>query len=151
MNRAETDDAPVPDVASGLDSRSKRRLFTVQMALVVLLAGYWLSMFVGTHLPSIPNVVSDKILHLCGYGGLAAVLLAWRASRGPVAFRTIGWLWLLIAGYGVFDEITQPIVGRHCDVADWIADLMGAAIGLAIMWPVASRVFASTRGVRARD
>jgi VanZ family protein len=111
---------------------------------VAILTAYWLLMFFGTHIPRVPRSLAganDKVLHLVGYGGLAALLLVWRCSRGPVTIRTIALLWLLIGCYAAFDEITQPIVGRHADVADWIADVVGAAIGLGVTWPLAARFF----------
>ena len=126
----------------------KRRRITARMALVVLLSAYWLSMFLGTHMARVPKSLAgqgDKVLHLSAYAGLAVLLLAWRISRGPATFRTVALIWLMIAGYGAFDEITQPLVGRHCDFTDWIADLIGAAVGLAVTWPVASRLFGRMR------
>lgn len=126
----------------------KRRRITARTALVALLSAYWLSMFLGTHIARVPVSMAeqgDKLLHLGGYGGLAVLLLAWRISRGPASFRTVALIWLLIAGYGAFDEITQPLVGRNCDFADWIADLIGTALGLAVTWPVASRFFGRMR------
>ena len=132
----------------------QQRLFMVRLTLVVLLIVYWLSMFVGTHIPRVPDALilaeqGDKVLHLCGYGGLAVILLSWRASRGPVAFPTVGLLWVLIAGYGIFDETTQTLVGRDCELADWIADVIGTTLGLAVAWPVMSRVFATRTPQRA--
>ena len=126
----------------------KRRRITARMALVALLSAYWLSMFLGTHIARIPKSLadqSDKVLHLGGYCGLAVLLLTWRISRGQASFRTVALIWLLIGGYGAFDEITQPLVGRQCDFADWITDLIGAALGLAVTWPVASRLFGRMR------
>lgn len=122
----------------------KRGRLAARMALAALLAAYWLSMFLGTHIHRVPQGLAgygDKTLHLCAYGGLAVLLLAWRISRGPVAFRTVAVFWLLIAGYGAFDELTQLLVGRQCEFADWIADLSGAALGLVVTWPLASRFF----------
>lgn len=124
--------------------RSNRGHSQARLALVAMLIAYWLLMFFGTHIPRVPTSLAgpnDKVLHLLGYGGLAVLLLGLRSSRGPVTIRTIALLWLLLGCYGVFDEITQPLVGRYADVADWIADVVGAAIGLGITWPLAARYF----------
>ncbi len=126
----------------------KRWRITARMALVALLSAYWLSMFLGTHMDRVPKSLaeqSDKVLHLGGYCGLAVLLLVWRISRGPASFRTVALIWLLIASYGALDEITQPLSGRQCEFADWIADLIGAALGLAVTWPLASRLFGRMR------
>lgn len=109
----------------------------LKIALAIVLASYWISMFVGTHLPRMPQAFegqSDKVLHLVGYGGLAVCLLAnLLLSRQPT-LRNVALLWLLIGGYGVFDEVTQPFVGRHCDIEDWFADMTGGAAGLLLLW-----------------
>ncbi|HZL91260.1 MAG TPA: VanZ family protein, partial [Pirellulaceae bacterium] len=33
------------------------------------------------------------------------------------------------AAYGAVDEVSQSLVGRDMDIADWRFDMMGAAIG----------------------
>ena len=35
----------------------------------------------------------------------------------------------LLAVVGAFDEITQPLVGRDCELLDWCADVVGAVVG----------------------
>jgi VanZ family protein len=42
-------------------------------------------------------------------------------------------LWAVVGIYGVFDELTQGFVPRRTpDLKDWIADAIGAAIGLSL-------------------
>ena len=41
-----------------------------------------------------------------------------------------------VALYGVIDEVTQPMVGRTMDGVDWLADIAGAATGLALFFVV---------------
>ncbi|HEY4263157.1 MAG TPA: VanZ family protein [Schlesneria sp.] len=117
----------------------------VRIGLVTLLVIYWSSMFFGTHLPKMPQGLagqSDKLLHFCAYCGLAVLLLSWRITRGRVSLSQLLLFWLMIGAYGIFDEMTQPLVGRDCDIKDWLADLTGAAIGLAVAWPIATRLLA---------
>jgi VanZ family protein len=145
-------DGPASSDADKLQSphdrsrRSNRGLVTVvRIGLVTLLVIYWSSMFFGTHLPQMPQGLtghSDKLLHFCAYGGLAVLLLSWRITRGRVSMRQLLLFWLMIGAYGIFDEVTQPLVGRDCDIKDWLADLIGAAIGLAVTWPVATWLLA---------
>jgi len=123
----------------------------VRLVLASILMTYWLAMFFGTHLPRLPRSLaeqSDKVLHFVAYGGLAVLLLGWRASRRAPTLQTVVMLWVLIAVYGLFDELTQPLVGRHCDVGDWFADIIGAGIGLTVMWPITLRVIAHLRRTR---
>lgn len=137
-------DTSVSQSRRGESSRYDR----VTIALSILLAGYWLSMFVGTHIPRVPQVLAeqgDKTLHLCAYGGLGVLLLSWRISVAPATLRMIVIAWFVIAGYGIFDEITQPFFGRFCDAGDWIADMIGTTIAFALTAPVASYVFRCRR------
>lgn len=114
----------------------------VRRGLIIVLASYWISMYVGTHLPRLPQAIagqSDKLMHVGAYAGLAFLLALWNGSRGSLSMRRIGSLWLLVAGYGVFDEVTQPLFGRYAEFFDWTADIVGAAIGLGTGWLVADR------------
>ncbi len=115
---------------------------SVRRALLAILVIYWISMYVGTHVPTLPSVIADhadKLIHCCAYGGLAFLLILAIGSRRSITFRQLVFVWLFVAGYGVFDEVTQPLVGRHADLVDWVADIFGAAIGLLIGWPIAAR------------
>ena len=107
-------------------------------------------MFVGTHIPNpdaiiSPNV-SDKLLHFGAYFTLS-LLLSLRIQVLSCFWpskRELG----LIAGvcvvYAVLDEALQaiPIVNRHADPFDAIADVAGTAT--AILCVVAAARF-STR------
>ena len=101
---------------------------------------YWSLLFSSTHIPRVPHVVSfylgfDKVCHFVGYTGLAyLVSLAWTVHR-PMT-RPLGISnFLVVVGvlsfYGVLDEVTQPLIGRSCELADWIADVAGAAVGVS--------------------
>lgn len=107
-----------------------------------LLAVYWLLLLVGTHLPWAPGpgiaLLSDKVLHFAGFVGLA-LLLAWMFSFRSVLTKTHAVIVVVICGlYGAMDELTQPLSGRTCDVNDWLADLAGAAAGVAMFWLVST-------------
>jgi VanZ family protein len=111
----------------------------------VLLAGYWLTLLVATHLPTqvagLPRNQADKLIHFVAYAVLAWLLAtAWQASVGRLNARHLKFAWLVVVLYGAIDEITQPLVGRTLSVADWLADAAGAAVGL-IVFRVTSRVF----------
>jgi len=81
--------------------------------------------------PQVTARVWDKALHCVEYGGLA--LLLCRALLG----EGIGWAAALVvalvatSAYGASDEWHQSFTpGRSSDVRDWMADSLGAAIGL---------------------
>lgn len=108
------------------------------------LAAYWIFLFCATHIPKLelpgPRD-SDKFAHFLAFSGLAS--LAWFARRfelPPPRLRAAMWIWLLIAAYAAFDEITQPAFGRSGDLVDWIADMGGATTGLLVSIAMGRRV-----------
>lgn len=115
----------------------------------LLLAGYWLVILTGTHLPSIPAPPSgfhwDKLVHFTAYAGLA-FLIAGCFSRGGKRLSVLAncLIWLVVIAYGVFDEFSQPRFGRSCDLLDWYADVAGATVGL-----IAQRAWREWRRTRA--
>ena len=114
-----------------------RRNLTALLTIVLVL--YWLIAFLGTHIPLrilagvMPPHNGDKVLHFVGYAILAALLMGLRASRGSFGWRSVVRRWMLLAVYGAFDEVTQRLVGRHADVADWCADMVGVLCGLGLV------------------
>jgi VanZ family protein len=85
----------------------------------------------------------DKVAHFFLYGVLGS-LAAWgwqRAGRWPAWWQLILAVWLL----GAWDEWRQVRVpGRSAEIADWIADAVGALTAFAV-----TRAFVGT--ARERD
>jgi len=103
----------------------------------LLLAGYWLTLLVATHLPKqvagLPTNQADKLIHFAAYAVLAWLLaMAWQASVGRLNARHLKLVWLAVVFFGAIDEVTQPLVGRTASVADWLADAAGAVVGLLV-------------------
>lgn len=104
-----------------------------------LLAIYWIALFAGTHYPDAPQVgsdSSDKWMHALAFGGLSVLLAATIALRRPLARVHYLQVVLVLAIYGAFDELTQPPFGRHCELSDWISDMIGVFIGLTVVMAV---------------
>ncbi|MFO1021380.1 MAG: VanZ family protein [Planctomycetales bacterium] len=100
-----------------------------------LLAGYWVLIFIGTHLPRIPKPleqVSDKSLHFSAYAGLALLLLFDALSHRQFTILRHGVILVLCFVYSVADELLQIPVGRSCDVLDAVADMAGVSTILLI-------------------
>ena len=93
--------------------------------------------FIVTHTPPPAHraapPINDKFMHFIGFTVLT-LLATWRwAPTGktiPIRMLLI-WLGGLLI-YGAFDELTQPIAGRDCELGDWVADGVGAALGLTL-------------------
>lgn len=95
-------------------------------------------LFAGTHLPgrALPyQVVAgvDKFAHCFAYLALTfSVLVSLDLSIGQLRPQHYFSVWLLGTFYGAFDEVTQLAVGRHCDILDWFADIVGIVLGLTL-------------------
>jgi VanZ family protein len=102
---------------------------TWKKTILLATAGYWLVLFVLTHVPvrSAPSVsVNDKVAHFVAYFILAGLLYFAIWMYQP-ARRGIGWIVLGVAMiYGAVDEVLQIPVGRSCELGDWLADVAGA-------------------------
>ncbi|TWU02289.1 VanZ family protein [Stieleria varia] len=108
---------------------------------VIALVLYWIAIFVGTHLPKMPEfvpTVSDKLKHGVAYFGLG--ILGCYVSGGTKAASTAGTSRLMIRfavvmvlgiAYAGIDEWTQGMVpGRTPDWKDFQADVVGLAAAL---------------------
>ena len=96
--------------------------------------------------PDIPGF--DKIVHFSVYGLLATLVC--RQGRG---WRAAGWSLVVVSAYGASDEWHQSFVpGRATELADWIADTTGAAVGVALYvgWGRYRRWLEQSIGVRQR-
>lgn len=118
---------------------------SMRLASLCLLI-YWVAIFVGTHLPSssMPHVhLSDKLLHLGAYTGLA-FLVAWAIPTRPNRYgRHALIVFCLVLAYGCVDELTQSLVpGRSSSLLDLTADATGAALGICIHY-VSRRLLSS--------
>ena len=98
---------------------------------------FWLALIVSTHVPpqfpGLPVHGVDKLAHFSAYAmlaGLAAV--NWQIAAGQLTFRHLRWVWIAVVLFGVVDELTQPAFHRDASVYDWIADAIGAAVGLTL-------------------
>ena len=109
-----------------------------------LLASYCGFIFWLSHQPSLPAPMwfehQDKLYHAGAYFILA--LFAWRFLKHFIAKP---WLLAVVSLifcslYGISDEWHQSFVdGRSSDVYDWIADTIGAAIALFVLYKFTSR------------
>ncbi|MEO1496461.1 MAG: VanZ family protein [Planctomycetota bacterium] len=109
------------------------------------LAAYWATLFAATHVPT-PEFVAgamelngDKLIHLSAYFVLTTLGLGFVRAAGwrqVLGLPVLAGVAVVMVGYGVFDEITQPLVNRVCDVLDGVADTVGvlAAIGVSRGW-----------------
>jgi VanZ family protein len=133
----------VPDSESEIGESKSRRSSAreadrqwYRRSAVIALAIYWMSLFTATHIPTIPKALhpgfSDKWQHYVAYAGLGLLLAAWWSLRRRLTWRSGLGLLAIVALYGAFDEVTQPLFGRDAELLDWRSDVVGAATGLAL-------------------
>jgi VanZ family protein len=93
-------------------------------------------MFTATHIPMPPqpgeSPVPDKLIHYLMYLVLGLLLPLWRGWTAPVSVAGGLKSLVLLGLYGGLDELLQIPVGRSAEWFDWLADLGGAATGLAL-------------------
>src|SRR5262245_30420872 len=94
--------------------------------------------FYVTHLPpsNLPQLGRfDKLLHFAGfvYLGMMALWQVLPARMMPSRKQVLAVL-LIILAYAALDELTQPLVHRDCELLDWAADALGAAVGIALLY-----------------
>ncbi len=77
---------------------------------------------------SVDISMSDKVVHFCVYGLLATLVC--RLGRG---WRGAAVALVVASLYGASDEWHQSTVpGRAAELADWVADTLGAATAVAL-------------------
>jgi VanZ family protein len=106
------------------------------MALTVVLSTF---PFAGVQ-PSVPD--ADKIGHAAVYGVLGFLTArAWRrhgSSQAALVERTMATALV----FGAVMELLQSQIGREMSLGDWIADGVGAAVGLGFWkaWTIVERI-----------
>ncbi len=105
---------------------------------IVLLACIvaWLGAFAATHTPLPVGTdiqLSDKTMHVVGYFALGSIFWLTLLAYGRGAPVRAGLTGIVMASYGAVDELTQPWFNRFASVHDWLADLCGIVIAIALM------------------
>jgi VanZ family protein len=107
--------------------------------LVFLTIAYWIGILTLTHLPpdDLPSIhAPDKLAHFLAYWGLSMALGVLGLIFWP-KWRLLPLIIIpIVAAYGAFDEITQPMFHRDAELNDWFADCTGAAIAMLIIFTV---------------
>jgi VanZ family protein len=95
------------------------------------------SSFPSVELPKVELIGFDKILHFGVYGLLVILCYISLTHQSKLAlFSKSPYLWAVIITsiYGLTDEIHQYFVpNRSCEFQDWIADFIGALIGILLI------------------
>lgn len=103
-----------------------------------ILPAYWAFLACSTHLPKLQLETrvpqEDKIAHALAFGLLA--FLFWRCAESIHGRLSSAFVWiagLTLGVYAALDEYTQPFFNRSADVRDWLFDVGGAVVVLALL------------------
>jgi VanZ family protein len=111
-------------------SGSRRWIVPLLILVAILTATSWPTP------PAMPHD-SDKLVHCIAYAALGAAV-AW-AARSRAWREVMVWL-VLVAATGAADEWHQQFIpGRRMDARDWVADTIGAAIGISLLTALTRR------------
>ena len=121
----------------------KRKVLLVYSPLIV----YWLILFTATSLPveKLPSIgLSDKVNHLLAYFVLSVfvylTLLFQRKSKFLFKYAPAATL-IISTFYGITDELHQLLIpGRSAEVLDWMADAIGAILGILLVYYLKNRL-----------
>jgi VanZ family protein len=117
---------------------SQQRLHSVRRYIGWATLAYWGALFVATHIPLPPlpatGVGSDKVAHLAAFAGLGFLTALWLSLAGRLTIARTLLLLVVLSVYGAVDEWLQQFVGRFTDFDDWVANVSGAVIGIAVVW-----------------
>src|ERR1700733_4225674 len=84
-------------------------------------------------LPALTSLVWDKALHVTEYAGFALLLCRALRGEGLPWWRSIALAVAIASVYAATDEFHQFFVPqRSADVADWLADVIGATAGSSL-------------------
>ncbi len=97
------------------------------------------AIFAFSSLPDPPSApgVGDKTQHFAAYAGLGLVTLRATTGGALAGVRAVPAVsaWAIATFYGATDEYHQSFVpGRSSDLADVLADALGAAAAVAGAW-----------------
>jgi VanZ family protein len=124
----------------------------VKLPALAVMGGVW---FLSSQsiLPQPKGILGyDKLQHLLAYGVLAFCLGFWfpPEKRTRPAGVFVVFTLAVSSLYGVIDEVHQRFVpGRDCNVWDWLADTLGAALGTALV-ALVTRLWAKRRAGEER-
>jgi hypothetical protein len=108
---------------------------TAQARVVTIL--YWILLFTATHLPLAVGALpanSDKVLHCAAFAVLTFLTMWSLEAKHRIGFGPRLRVFAAIAAYACVDETLQmiPVLNRHGDLADWIADCSGIVVGFIV-------------------
>lgn len=112
----------------------RARLWPVTIAALIVVASHRPRLASPGGIPHL-----DKIVHFSVYGLLATLVVRnGGTSAKDSNWRAALWALALVSAFGASDEWHQSFVpGRSVELADWLADTLGAALAVGLYAGVA--------------
>ena len=76
----------------------------------------------------------------------ALMLVALHLGGRNSCWRTRLAVLVIAVTYGALDELTQPLVGRICDLGDWYANALGVVLAILADW-----IYTLTRTIQSNS
>jgi VanZ family protein len=92
--------------------------------------------------PALTERFWDKTLHFVGYAGLCVLFCRAFAGERVALAAALVCAFVATSAYGASDEFHQSFTpGRSASILDWVADTVGAGLGVAgyLVWSYTGR------------
>ena len=99
---------------------------------------YWVLLFIATHIPLVKGTLppgTDVPIHFIAYAGLSFLVVWWLSFKWDILSpKRLIMVLVVLSCYGVLDELIQgiPVLRRHPSLDDWVADTLGALLGITL-------------------
>jgi VanZ family protein len=103
---------------------------------LVLAVTFTVTVLILTHIPQkfMPSQMQergvDKLLHVLAYGAITLLLIF--SVKSPPSINLALKILFVLSAIGIFDEITQPLVGRQSSLTDFMTDVTGVIVVLLV-------------------
>jgi VanZ family protein len=106
----------------------------VAPALLYLAVLFWFGLIPLKSLPGPEFELADKVWHLLAFGGLTGLLSRSLRHFSRTALQAVGTAAVCASALGALLEIFQALTSyRSADVADWVADSLGALLAYLVL------------------
>lgn len=96
-------------------------------------------------------ILDDKAVHLGLYLALALLWAGARQLGGRLSGRGAAFVFMALSGYAAIGEAAQSFGGRIPEFMDWVANVVGAALGVALVATGSRLIPAHAREPRGRS
>ena len=124
------------DVNSQWPTSIGRRIWANGQVLYPIFLAVGIVSLSGTQSPPTPGFIPsfDKLAHFCVYGLLGTLLFRLVPLASMIGRSALAVIFA-VSLFGLSDEFHQSYTpGRSVEIADWVADSLGAFVAVVVYW-----------------